>query len=335
MRFALAALLAAGGWAGHSPEDAAPSRWVLVYTGGPNRPAYAVDDLLHLIAVTDTNGRPVSPLCDGVIFTEFKAVSGRYYMPWPDQLPSEGTDWSLYIDSLTTSHGALARLDSAAARAGMKVSFVVMVPYPDTSQHAFVYDQHRYDLRDNGQRTDVVKSYVHDIREKIRSLRLSHLDFYGFYWLNETVRQGDSTLVSQITTAAHGMSQRILWIPWYRAAGATSWRAFGFDEAWYQPNFFFHPEVPAARLDSAIATARNVGMGIEVEFNSRMFTDSLFRGRLIPYLNALTNATDLRDRSIAIYEGAGALIQLSRSEDPYFRALYRRFVAVLRPAVRP
>lgn len=334
MRFALAALLAAGGWAGHTLDSAAPSRWVLVYTGGPNRPAYRVDDLLHLITVVDTNGRSVGQLCDGVIFTEFKAVSGRFYLPLPNQLASEGSDWSLYIDSLTARRGALTRLDSAAAQAATKISFVVMVPYPDTSQHEFVYDDRTYDLRDGAQRAAVVKSYLDDIRDRVQSLSLPHLVFQGFYWLYEGMRQGDSSVVSQVTTAAHAMGLRFLWIPSYRAGGATEWRAFGFDEAWYQPNFFFHPDVSRTRFDSTIATARSAGMGMELELDRRLFTDSLFRDRLTPYLDAFEGAPDLRNRSIAIYEGAGALIQLSRSANARDRALYRRFVAVLRPEVR-
>jgi hypothetical protein len=333
LNFALAALLAAGGWAGHSPVHGAPSptRWVLVYTGGPNRPAYTVDDLLHLTAVVDTAGHPVGPLCDGVIFTEFKAVAGRYYMPWPNQQPSQGADWTAYIDSLVAPRGALARLDSAAVLTGTKVTFVVMVPYPDTSQHAFLYQDKQYDFHDAAARVEAEKAYLHQIAARVRALSLPHLVFHGFYWLNEGVKPGDSSVVSQVTAAAHAMNLHFLWIPSYRAAGATEWRAFGFDEAWYQPNYFFHPDVPLARFDSAMATARGAGMGMELEFDRRLFSDSLFRDRLGAYLAAFERAPDLRNRSIAIYEGAGALIQLSRATDAAHRALYERLVKVLRP----
>jgi Domain of unknown function (DUF4855) len=70
-------------------------------------------------------------------------------------------------------------------------------------------------------------------------------------------------------------------------------------------------------------------MGLEVEFDGRMFSDSRFADRLAPYLATLERAPDLRARSIAIYEGAGALVRLSRSNDLRYRALYRRLVAVL------
>ena len=334
MNFALAALLAAGGWAGHSPVHGAPSptRWVLVYTGGPKRPAYTVDDLLRLIAVVDTDGRPVSPLCNGVIFTEFIAVSGRFYMPAPNQQPSQGADWELYLDSLTSRTGALTRLDAAAAKLGAKISFVAMVPYPDSTEKSFSFRGKSYDLSDHVQRVAVVKSYLDDLAGKVRALQLANLSFHGFYWLNEGIKAPDSSLVTQATSAAHAMNLHFLWIPSYRAAGWAEWRAFGFDEAWLQPNFFFHPNVQESRIDSTVALARSAGMGMELEFDRRLFgADTAFHERLGPYLAAFEHAADLRGRSIAIYEGAGALIQLSRATDAVHRALYGRLVKVLRP----
>ena len=110
------------------------------------------------------------------------------------------------------------------------------------------------------------------------------------------------------------------------------WRRMGFDEAWLQPNFFFHPEVPQTRFDSALATARTFSMGIELEFDRRMYQASPFADRLLPYLAALEVSPDMRARSIAIYEGAGALLQLARSRDEWNRALYHRLVHVLTQA---
>jgi len=48
-------------------------------------------------------------------------------------------------------------------------------------------------------------------------------------------------------------------------------------------------------------------------------------------LDALEAAPDFRGRPIAIYEGGGALIQLSHTRDEWHRALYHRLVSVLQP----
>src|SRR5207249_2998786 len=68
--------------------SALPPRWVLVYAGGPNRPAYSVDDFVHLIGVVDTMDRPTGWLCDGAIFLEAYAESGRTYVRVPAGSPS-------------------------------------------------------------------------------------------------------------------------------------------------------------------------------------------------------------------------------------------------------
>jgi hypothetical protein len=278
----------------------------------------------------------MGPLCDGVILTEYLAVSGRYYMPWVNGPPSQGDDWDRYLDSLTAPGGILTRLDSAAAHAGVgPVSFTVMVPYPDPSQRAFLYRGQTYDLSQGPpQRVAVVAAYLRDAINRVAARPLPHLAFHGFYWLNEGILPVDSALVAQVTAAAHTMGYRFLWIPSYGAAGAGQWRGFGFDQAWQQPNYFFHPEIAPARLDTAFSRARAAGMGVELEFDRRLFSDSLFRHRLSPYLAAFEQAPDLRNRPIAIYEGAGALIQLARGTEAWQRALYRRLVAVLRPEVR-
>jgi hypothetical protein len=71
-------------------------------------------------------------------------------------------------------------------------------------------------------------------------------------------------------------------------------------------------------------------MGLEIEFDARLGVDPRFGDRLGPYLAALALHPELRAGSIAIYEGGGALVTLSRSTRPYDRVRYERLVAALR-----
>ena len=169
-----------------------PTRWVLVYSGGPKRPAYTVDDLRHLLTVVDSADRSIGRLCDGVILTEYEATSGRYYMPWATGEHAIGADWDQYLDSLTAPSGILSRLDSAAAAQVGPVWFTVMVPYPDSVQKAFQYDGTTWDLTVPSNRADVVDRHVRRLASRVRALRLPHLEFAGFYWLNESARPADS-----------------------------------------------------------------------------------------------------------------------------------------------
>lgn len=317
----------------NAPAQAPPERWVLVYSGGPHRPAYAVQDMVRLLAVVDTSGRPSGPLCNAVILTEYEAVSGRYYMPWTNGTPASGADWSQYIDSVLSRTGPLARLDSAAAlvpSAHQKLSVAIMVPYPNPKADTLQFDGRQYIMASDADRLGSVDAYMHEIVRRVRDMPLRHVSVSAFYWLNEGVQDTDTSLVSQVAKAAHGLSMRFLWIPSWGAHNAPRWRSLGFDEAWQQPNYFFHPDIQTVRLDSAVDRARSGGMGLELEFDRRLFSDSNFAGRLGPYLATFEKASDLRRRSIAIYEGGGALIQLSRSADSVHRALYDRLVAVLR-----
>ena len=314
----------------------AAERWVLIYAGGPKRPAYSVEDLTHLLAVVDTAGKPTGWLCSGTIFLEFRAVSGRFYMPSGNAPPSSGEDWTAYLDSVFAPGGPIARLDAAAGAidhvvgtVGRRVDVAVMIPYPDPRGITLSLAGRTYKMTVDSGRLDLVTAYLQETQRRFAAQRLANVTLAAFYWLNEAMPDADTALVPRVGAIVRRSGARFLWIPYYTASGASRWRSFGFDEAWLQPNFFFHPDVAALRLDSAVVRARATGMGLEVEFDQRMFGDWRFTDRLEPYLAALEGAADLRTKSIAIYEGAGALIELSRSRDSWHRALYDRFVATL------
>jgi hypothetical protein len=258
-------------------------------------------------------------------------------MPWTNAQPSNGSDWEQYLDSLSDAAGPLTRLDSAAGLvnratgSSQKTSIVVMVPYPDERSGTQLFRGRSFDLTQNSNRIAMVKTYLHEVVDRVQSRHLQNLSFYGFYWLYEGIKAADSAVVSEVTAAAHALRLHFLWIPSYGAPGAANWRSFGFDDAWLQPNYFFHPdEVPKARVDTAVAKARAARMGLEIEFDSRLFIDERFADRLDPYLTALESAPDLRDRSIAVYEGAGALFRLARSSVEWHRALYNKLVTLLK-----
>lgn len=315
----------------------AVKRWVLVYAGGPHRPAYTVDDLIHVLAVVDSADRVTGRLCDGVLFLEYQTVSGRNYVPVPNGIPSTDDDWTIYLDSLFALRGPVERLDSAAKLVGLgtgtpdrSVAVAVMVPYPDPRADTLRFGKRLFSLRSDSGRAGIAFAYMRDVKRRFLAKRLSHVSLTTFYWMYEGIYPVDTALVSRVTADAHSQGFQFLWIPSYRAAGWDRWKSLGFDQAWLQPNYFFHPEVPTTRLDSALVLARGAGMGLELEFDRRMFEPGPFADRLEPYLNIFENAPDLRGEPIAIYDGAGALIRLARSKDEWHRALYDRLVAVLR-----
>src|SRR5256886_371374 len=158
----------------------AAERWVLIYAGGPKRPAYSVEDLTHLLAVVDTAGKPTGWLCSGTIFLEFRAVSGRFYMPSGNAPPSSGEDWTAYLDSVFAPGGPIARLDAAAGaidhavgRVGRRVDVAVMIPYPDPRGTTLSLGGRTYKMTVDSGRLDLVTAYLPETQRRFAGQRLA------------------------------------------------------------------------------------------------------------------------------------------------------------------
>lgn len=317
-------------------------RWVLLYAGGPAKattyPRYTVEDDLRYVTEVDSGGRPQQWLTTGAIMLSIYGVDGRSFATWAaGKWPALGSDWESYGDSLLAPGGILDRLDSAVAlgeatlgprRAPYHV--VIMIPYPDSGRGTLSYLGKTYDQSVVADRIALAHEYVSSIENRFAHKAYRRLDLRGFYWLHEEIGGSDSAVVAATAREIHADSLRFYWVPYFRAPGYALWKAFGFDEAWIQPNYFFHPGVPTKQLDDALGIARANGMGMELEFDLRLFEDSGFSDRFGPYLQALEGAPDIHARSIVLFEGHGALLKLSRSTNPQEEALYRRLAQDLR-----
>ncbi len=336
-----ASLLALLGAVAFSPvfcaaQQTGPSTWVLVYAGGPKRPAYSVGDFVHLIAYVDTADRPAGWLCTGAIFLEIFAPSGHAFATWLGGQPAKGDDWNAYLHVVFDSGGALARLDSAVSSVGKQVGplpkkypVMVMIPYPDPHVSRLDSPWGSFSLAENSGRLEAVQSYVNQVVKRFRGSRYTNVELVGFYWLNESISGSDTSLTADVARRIHKLGLRFYWIPYYTAGNVDAWARIGFDRAWLQPNFFFKPAVSPLRLDSAVDRARSLGMGLEIEFDGRLFSDPRYFDRLDPYLNVLSRSPDLRRKDLVIYDGAGALIRLATSKDSLSRGLYSRLVTTL------
>ncbi len=319
-----------------SPDSA---RWVLVYAGAdrPEFTAYTIDHFTRLLAHVDTAGRPVYWQCNAAIFLNLFAPSGRVFTTWGVGTPADGSDWTEYADSLLAPGGALSRLDSAVelmtAALGPPpepVRVAIMIPYPEPKVGTLRFGGREYDLRGPDGRVSAATAYVADVARRFDAAGYRRLRLDGFYWLFEMMPAADAAVVTRVARALHAQRLRLLWIPYYDAAGWERWRERGFDEAWLQPNYFFDRTVPLARLDSAAARAVKHGMGLEIEFDGRLTATPGFGDRLDPYLAVLRRYPQLRARSIALFDGGGALLELSRSRLATQRQQYDRLGAVLR-----
>lgn len=316
-----------------------PTRWILAYPGslkGGLGTTYSVDDFVRLLAAVDSNGRPSAWLSTGVIFLHLYAASGRTFTTWIGGSPARGSDWEQYVDSLMAPTGILERLDSAVHVVEDVVSplstaypVAIMIPYPEPTVDTLRFLGFLYSLRTDPGRTAAVGAYAREVRSRFAQAGFRHLRLDAYYWLSENVRPPDTAVVIGVASVIHRKRLRFFWVPYYFALGQDRWRHWGFDEAWLQPNYFFSLQVPQVRLDTAARRAIALGLGVEVEFNSKIYSDSAYYNRFDPYLTLLATSPFLQRRSIVVYEGQGALIHLSRSPLRRDRAIYARLVQAL------
>lgn len=307
-------------------------RWLLVYAGSTSRTRYEKSDFELLLGRGTGCARP---LFTGVVFLSLQwRQSGRWFASWLSAKlrgpGATGEDWQAYRDSLIAPSGVFQRLNDAlrAAYPGSRVDVAVMVPYLGPSTPELTIDGRRYVVSDSLGRRSLYEGWLRELSNETRKSAFSALRFVGGYWLNEGLLPGDSAVIRSAVEAARADSLRLLWIPSYHARGASDWRKFGFTDVWYQPNFFFDSSVPSSRLDSAADFASQHAMGLELEFDRRLLNSPNFAERLAPYLRAVKEHPP---RSIAVYDGAGALLDLLSSRESAARATAKGLIEVLCP----
>jgi uncharacterized protein DUF4855 len=300
-------------------------------------PPYTISQFERLVTHVDSALQPQYWLFTGAILLHLYAPSGHVFTTWSGGVPATGADWSEYLDSLFVPGAALSRLASAVGLAGAALGALpepfrvsIMIPYPDQGIGSLDFGGQVYDLGTAGGRGDAAAAYIHEVVRRFAAAGFAQLRLDGFYWLLEEAPEPDVEVITRVAGDVHAEGLRFLWIPYYAARRGNAWAELGFDAAWLQPNYFFDLALPETRLDSAAARAEQNGMGLEVEFDRRIWADSMFCDRLQPYLTTLANQPRLRAREIAVFDGGNALLHLSFGRRLEDRALYRALGDVLR-----
>jgi hypothetical protein len=336
--FIFAAALAFCSASASAQSTRAPSeRWLLAYAGSTSATHYEEDDFERLIG---RDSGCSAPLFTGFIFLSLQwRPTNRWFASWlaPNLRgpAATGDDWQAYADSLVAPTGVIARLDRALSRRfpGAQVEVAIMVPYLGGNSPSLTIRGKAYGLEVHAQNDpgSLYQDWFGFLNSGVRALKLQNVRLTGAYWLNEGLLPGDSARIGSAAAAAKRAGIRLLWIPSYHAHGAGIWRELGFSEGWYQPNVFFDTHTKTTQVDSAAEFAVAHGLGLELEFDRRLVRDSAYSRRLDPYLELLSR---VQFRSIAVYDGAGALLDLFKSEAPAAKETSRRLVNALCAAPR-
>lgn len=305
----------------------------LIYQGGSQRPQWTPDRFAPYVSYRDPRSGKEHWLFDGFLFIEFQDGKRNMFEPIPNLNPARKEHWLGLLDKNFAENDGIPNLENVcqqtAARIGPPLrrrQILISLPTPIIGQTNWGELNGRIlDFRQTADRLAALDWYMDLALKKWKAFAPTQLDLAGFYWVHESAPTTNDFLTA-ISKSVHARSKLFFWIPyWHWNKLPANWRSFGFDVAWQQPNHFFHPEVADTRLDDACHFARQHGMGMEMEFDGRMISDSKnYERRFDAYLDAFTRNEAKDSSSIAYYEGGGCLFLLANSKESAMRAHYDR-----------
>jgi len=301
-----------------------PIDLALIYHGGSQRRDWNKDQMRpYVYRMKDGQ---LQWLFDGFLFLEITTnANGQQYSFVVNTNPADKEQWQTLLDrTFAAGHGpdALEQLlDSLEKKKDIppyRRKVVISIPNPaygDTSWGAL--SNKNLDFNNDRDRITAATWFVNQALEIWKSKKYKHLKLAGFYWVHEAVaNQSDANVIQAMSNYLHDNKLDFYWIPYYNAGRAGDWNDMGFDIAYQQPNYFFNLTTPYSRLPDAINFAKQHKMAYEMEFDGRLMTSADYRKRFYDYLNEFKKGGVWAQAPVAYYEGGGAWLDMSRSDDP-------------------
>lgn len=312
-----------------SPEQSNIKAGVLIYNGYEIDEKYGKGDRLtpeffKPYVAYEKNGSYVDSMFDTFIILGRKYPGGEF--PETNKNMANYEDWKWYIDRTFGDNGAIANLNKSVAQVQKvdKVKVYVAIPYPkdegfitDLSGNGFVADDfNRYQL---------IKWYINEVNNKFQNKKFEHIQFEGFYWLNETViSKEDEQLVSSTAYAVQNTGKKFIYSPHSRSTNFEKWGSYGFDGAYLQMNAHkaIYNEFEAKRyLHKGYLNALINGTGVNIEIeDSTLDIDLVFRN-LRNYIE-IGRSYGAGKQSIIMYQGTEMIHRLATIQKEDYRKMY-------------
>jgi hypothetical protein len=313
------------------PDPSKPTDLMLIYQGGFQRPQWTTTRFAPYVTYQDPQTGKEHWLFDGFLFIEFQDGRGHTYEQYSNLKHAQKAQWITLLQRNFARNDGIPNLEktveAAVTRIGEPVrrrQVVMTLPVPEPGQTDWgELDGRALDFNKKEDRLAACTWYLDTAMQMWNNLAPKELYLAGFYWVAEQ-SASTSNMFPEVAQLVHARGKEIFWIPSYHVnTPLGQWKTFGFDEAYLQPNYFFHPELPATRLQHACDYARTHGMGLEIEFDPRMITQSsVYEPRFHSYLDAFTQNGVNDGSAMAWYEGGGALFRLAVSDNSQLRSDY-------------
>ncbi len=321
-----------------TPAGAGFHHCVLIY----DRDERSASDLAPYVAEL-VDGKPRAWLFDAFLFLMTRTPSGRRTTGGA----SRREDWQYHLDRWFEEGRDLGALDQALEDAKPylgnppgKRQVILSIPRP--GRQVSEIGERDEPVEGSAAGAGIEKAlrwYVEEACRRFEAAGYANLELWGFYWMHETIPAADEAFARMATAVVHEGGRKMLWIPWFRAAGWDGWRAAGIDVAIMQPNYAFFSKhagtVRRDRLARNARLARGAGLGVEIElpmFRDHPATEYYFRRYLADGAKARFG---YQAGATAYYLGRDNLERLCNSDRPWQRELYTALAAYVRGETIP
>lgn len=309
---------------------------VLIYEGGAHRNVkWDKDHFAPYVSLENEEGTR-DWLFDGFLFLEIHDGT-RGFASGYKNLATRKVEWTNLIDTYFREGNAIMALNdqisdvlkNSSTKKFTKRKVVITVPEPIPNQTDWgKIDGKAMDFSKQEDRMEAIKWFIDYAIESFNKANPKNLELTGFYWVAEEATNSRD-LVKHVADYTNENGRRLYWIPYFNSDGYNEWKELGFDQAFYQPNYFFSEERPISQIEKACDDAMKYGMSMEMEFDDRALAKNGWGYRMKDYIRIFDQYEVWDKMEVAYYQGGDAFYKLHHSNDTKDNELYMQLANII------
>lgn len=315
----------------------APSDLVLIYDGGSHRKIkWDKDHFSPYVSLVKEDEHKL--LFDGFLFLEIKDGKGRGFASGYEKQAARKIEWENLLENYFTENNAIhalnAQIEDVVIKHALSGEFekrkvIISIPEPIPDQKDWgELDNNKMDFSNRKDRLAACKWYIEYAEQLFKKADFKYVELVGFYWLAEEATNSRD-LGKYVADFVYKKGYDFYWIPYFNSDGYQEWKTLGFNQVYYQPNYFFNEKVPYSQLEEACRRAKINSMNMEIEFDERVLAKNGWGYRLNDYLDVFTKYGVFDSLKVAYYQGGDAFFQLSQSKNSIDSELYNKLTDII------